>query len=172
MNQGLLFVDHLRFLPSLPLGLECHHSVGGFNVAFNPHHLIITLTFTLHSIKFLTADLLQWLFVLQKVAVITRVMGSIRFNVASNGKYSGNTVFWKGRAGCRLPGDRAPQERTEILLYRVWDDLGTRSGTALPLPPLLLRLLSQLLGNCRDGEIGVAMIHPGLVHHHAPQPPE
>lgn len=147
-------------------------TLGGFNVAFNPHRLIITLTFTLHSIKFLTADLLQWLFVLQQVAVITQVMGSLRFNAASNGKYSGNTVFWKGRAEFQLPGDKAPQERTEILLYQVWDDLGTRSGTALPLPPLLPRLLSQLLGNCWDGEIGVAMIHPGLVHHHAPQPPE
>lgn len=48
---------HLFLLPR-----ECHHSAGGFNVAFNPHRLIITLTFTLHSIKFLTADLLQWLF--------------------------------------------------------------------------------------------------------------
>lgn len=46
-------------LVSLPPLLECHHTAGGFNVAFNPHRLIITLTFTLHSIKFLTADLLQ-----------------------------------------------------------------------------------------------------------------
>lgn len=38
-------------------------------------------------------------------------------------------------------------------------------GNTASLPPLLLRLLSQLLGNCRDGEIGVATIHPGLVHH-------
>lgn len=44
---------------SLPPSLECHSSLGGFNVAFNPRCLIITLTFTLHSIKFLTADLLQ-----------------------------------------------------------------------------------------------------------------
>lgn len=152
--------------------LECHHSAGGFNVAFNPHHLIITLTFTLHSIKFLTADLLQWLFVLQKAAVITRVMRSLCLNAALNGKYSGNNVFREGRAQFHLPEDKAPQERTEILLHQVWHDLGIRSGTALPLPPLLLRLLSQLLGNCRDGEIGVATIHPGLVHHHAPQPPE
>lgn len=49
-------------LLSIPSSLECHYSVGGFNIAFNPHRLIITLTFTLHSIKFLTADLLQWLF--------------------------------------------------------------------------------------------------------------
>lgn len=102
IRTGAFFVDHLRFPSSLPPALECHHSVGGFNAAFNPHRLIITLTFTLHSIKFLTADLLQWLFVLQKVAVITRVMGSLRFNAASDGKYSGKTVFWKGRAefGC------------------------------------------------------------------------
>lgn len=60
-------------LQSLPLLLECHYSVGGFNVAFNPHCFIITLTFTLNSIKFLTADLLQWLFfVLQRGALIVR----------------------------------------------------------------------------------------------------
>lgn len=55
---NLLLPSSLSLLPSL----ECQRSVGGFNVAFNPHRFIITLTFTLYSIKFLTADLLQWLF--------------------------------------------------------------------------------------------------------------
>lgn len=75
---------------------------------------------------------------------------------------------------CQLPQDRVTQERTEILLDEVSDDLGCEqwNGVALPIPPLLLRLLSQLLQNCRDGEIGVATIHPGLVHHHTTQPPE
>lgn len=100
--------------------------------------------------------------------------GGLRFNAALNGKYSGNTVFPVGKSTERLqpPGDGTPAERTEILLYQVRDDLGMRRGTAPPLPPLLLRLLSQLLGNCRHGEIGVATIHPGLVHHRAPRPPE
>lgn len=62
--------------------LECHSSPGEFNVAFNPHCLIITLTFTLHSIKFLTADLLQWLLVLQEAAVIMLLIKRLSFNAA------------------------------------------------------------------------------------------
>lgn len=67
---------------SLPPLLECHSYLGGFNVAFNPHRLIITLTFTLHSIKFLTADLLQWLLVLQEAAVIMPLIKRLGFIAA------------------------------------------------------------------------------------------
>lgn len=85
-----------------------------------------------------------------------------------------HTVFSCIEAQCQLTQDRAAQERTEILLEEVSDDLGYEewNRVALPLSPLLLRLLSQLLENCRDEKIGVATIHPGLVHHHTLQPPE